>query len=69
LISSQVSTLPPHLSGRWDKARRFDLVWELIRKVKPSLLITQRFPIQEAADAYALLDQNPQEAIQIVFQY
>jgi 2-desacetyl-2-hydroxyethyl bacteriochlorophyllide A dehydrogenase len=69
LISSQVSTLPPHLSGRWDKARRFDLVWELIRKVKPSQLITQRFPIQEAADAYALLDQNPEEAIQIVFQY
>jgi threonine dehydrogenase-like Zn-dependent dehydrogenase len=69
VISSQVSTLSPDLSGRWSKARRFDLAWEMIGEVKPAKLITQRFPFQEAQAAYQLLDQNPGEAIQVIFSY
>jgi 2-desacetyl-2-hydroxyethyl bacteriochlorophyllide A dehydrogenase len=69
LISSQVSTLAPELSGRWTKARRFGLAWEMIRKVQPAELITQRFPIQQAAQAYALLEQDPGKAIQILLTY
>ena len=69
LISSQVSTLAPELTGRWTKSRRFDLAWEMLRLVRPSRWITHRFPIGQAAQAYSLLDQTPESAIQIVFTY
>jgi 2-desacetyl-2-hydroxyethyl bacteriochlorophyllide A dehydrogenase len=69
LISSQVSTVTPELSGRWDKVRRFDLAWEMVEKVSPSRLITQRFPVSQAGEAYRLIDQNPGEAIQVIFEY
>jgi 2-desacetyl-2-hydroxyethyl bacteriochlorophyllide A dehydrogenase len=69
LISSQVSSLAPELSGRWTKARRFEVAWEMLRQVRPGQFITHRFPLAQAAQAYALLDQTPQEAIQIVLTY
>jgi threonine dehydrogenase-like Zn-dependent dehydrogenase len=69
LISSQVSTIAPELSGRWDKTRRFDVAWKALEKIKPEKWITHRFPMDQAAGAYQLLDENPQEAIQVVIQY
>ncbi|MDX1377556.1 MAG: zinc-binding alcohol dehydrogenase [Anaerolineales bacterium] len=69
LISSQVSTISPELSGRWDKARRFEVAWEALERIKPQKWITHRFPIQDAAKAYQLLDENPQDTIQVLFTY
>lgn len=69
LISSQVSTVKPEISGRWDKSRRFNLVWEMLKKTRPSRWITQRFPFAETGKAYQLIDQNPEETIQVVFTY
>lgn len=69
LISSQVSSLAPELTGRWSKARRFAVAWEMLRRVKPSRWITQRYSIQDAARAYQLLDQSPEQAIQVLFTY
>lgn len=69
LISSQVSTISPDLSGRWDKSRRFDTAWKSLERIKPDKWITHRFPIEEAQEAYRLLDENPQETIQIIFDY
>lgn len=69
LISSQVSTVAPALSGRWDKARRFKVAWEALRRIQPQKWITHRFPIEEAEKAYRLLDEDPQETIQVVFNY
>ncbi|MBI5951115.1 MAG: zinc-binding alcohol dehydrogenase [Chloroflexi bacterium] len=69
LISSQVSTISPELSGRWDKSRRFDVAWKALERIKPEKWITHRFPIEEAEKAYRLLDENPQETIQIIFDY
>lgn len=69
LISSQVSTIAPELSGRWDKERRFGVAWEALKRIQPQKWITQRFPIEEAHKAYELLDKNPQEAIQVIFEY
>jgi len=69
LISSQVSTIAPELSGRWDKARRFGVAWEALKRIQPQKWITHRFPIQEADKAYKLLDENPQETIQVQFTY
>jgi 2-desacetyl-2-hydroxyethyl bacteriochlorophyllide A dehydrogenase len=69
LISSQVSTIAPELSGRWDKARRFDIAWKTLERIKPEKWITHRFPLDQAEKAYKLLDESPHEAIQILFTY
>jgi 2-desacetyl-2-hydroxyethyl bacteriochlorophyllide A dehydrogenase len=69
LIASQVSDIAPQLSGRWDKQRRFDVAWSELRKAHPARWITHRFAIDEASDAYRLLDEAPETAIQAVFTY
>ena len=69
LVSSQVSSMAPQFGGRWTKKRRFDVAWEMIRQLQPSRLITHRFQIDQAREAYQLLDQNPGEVIQILLTY
>ncbi len=69
LISSQVSTISPELSGRWDKTRRFEVAWKALERIKPEKWITHHFSIEEAGKAYQLLDENPQETIQVIFEY
>jgi threonine dehydrogenase-like Zn-dependent dehydrogenase len=69
LISSQVSTIAPELEGRWDKARRFDAAWKALERIQPEKWITHRFSIGDAADAYRLLDEGPQETLQVLFTY
>jgi 2-desacetyl-2-hydroxyethyl bacteriochlorophyllide A dehydrogenase len=69
LISSQVSTISPELSARWDKSRRFEVTWHALQRLRPEKWITHRFPIDEAARAYALLDEQPGEAIQLILDY
>ena len=69
LISSQVSTLSPQLTSRWTKARRFETALNLLKQIKPSRFITHRFKLSDAAKAYQLLDQRPEEAGQVVFDY
>jgi threonine dehydrogenase-like Zn-dependent dehydrogenase len=68
LVSSQGST-SLRASGRWNKARRFHLAWGMLRRFKPSQLITHRFPIQSAAQAYQQVHQQPDQAIQVVLTY
>ncbi|NPV77832.1 MAG: zinc-binding dehydrogenase [Anaerolineae bacterium] len=69
LISSQVSTISPELSGRWTKNRRFEVAWQQLAKVQPSRWITQVFPFEQAAEAYRKIAQEPQETIQVVLKY
>lgn len=69
IITSQVSSIDPQLSGRWDKNRRFNLVWEMIRRVKPEQFISHRFSVADAPALYDQLDQAPQEILQAIFLY
>lgn len=69
LISSQVSTISPELSGRWDKSRRFEVAWQALERIQPQKWITHRFSLSDAEKAYQLLDENPQEMIQVIFEY
>lgn len=69
ICSSQVSTLAPELTGRWTKSRRLGMAIQMLEAVRPSQLITHRFPIAEAAQAYALLHQEPHNAVQIMITY
>lgn len=69
LIASQVSTIAPKLSGRWDKTRRFGVVWDMLADVQPSRLITHRFSAAHAAEAYRLIDRHPADALQVVLDW
>jgi 2-desacetyl-2-hydroxyethyl bacteriochlorophyllide A dehydrogenase len=69
LISSQVSTLAPEWTGRWTKARRLQVAWRMLEQLRPARLITHRFPITQAAQAYAVLDHHPQDAMQVMLMY
>ena len=69
LISSQVSTIEPALTGRWQKPRLLEWAWQMIREVQPVRLISHSFPFSRAPEAYALLDQSPGEALQVILTY
>lgn len=66
LISSQVSTISPELSSRWDKKRRYEVAWDALQRIRPERWITHRIPLENAAQAYRLLDENPADTIQII---
>lgn len=67
LISSQVSHLKPQWHGRWDKSRRLQTAWHMIKQTQPAALITHRYPFTAAPAAYKLLDQHPAQVGQLVF--
>jgi 2-desacetyl-2-hydroxyethyl bacteriochlorophyllide A dehydrogenase len=67
--SSQVSTISAGLRGRWDKARRLELAVRMLSEVDVTRLVTQRFDLDRAAAAYALLDEYPERALQVLFTY
>jgi 2-desacetyl-2-hydroxyethyl bacteriochlorophyllide A dehydrogenase len=69
LIASQVSTIAPELTGRWTRDRVLAAAWQMMPKVKPARFITHRFPLAQAPQAYQLLDQQPEAAIQVVLTY
>ena len=69
LISSQVSTLTPDLAARWSRQRRFDVAWDMIRRLQPGKFITQRIPFSQAGAAYELIDKDPATTIQLVLEY
>jgi threonine dehydrogenase-like Zn-dependent dehydrogenase len=69
LISSQVSTLTPDMAARWSHKRRFDVAWDMIRRIRPAGLITRLMPFSQAHKAYDLIHQDPAAAIQVVFVY
>ncbi|WP_135826415.1 zinc-dependent alcohol dehydrogenase [Halorussus ruber] len=69
LESSQVSTIDPELRGRWSKDRRLALAWEKLLDIDPERFVTHEFGISEASEAYELLDENPAEALGVIFEY
>jgi NADPH:quinone reductase-like Zn-dependent oxidoreductase len=69
LIGSQVSSIAPELTGRWNKARRYHTTWQMLEQVQPARFITHRFPLAQAAQAYELIDRHPEEVIQVILTY
>src|SRR5438034_5739883 len=69
LVSSQVGRVDPSLAPRWDRERRLDLATELLGELILAELITHRIPFARAAEAYALLDSQAAETVQVVLDY
>ena len=69
LISSQVSFIAPRWRGRFTQARRLAIAWSMLAKHDPARMITHRFPISQAHQAYRLLDQDPGSTVQVLLTY
>jgi 2-desacetyl-2-hydroxyethyl bacteriochlorophyllide A dehydrogenase len=69
IVSSQVSTIDAALQPRWNHARRLGLARDLLPHLELSTLISHRIPIEQAEDAFVLVDQHPDEAVQVVLTY
>ena len=69
VLSSQVSRLSPRWTGRWTKRRRHQTALALLERLEHGPLISHRFPLESAADAYAMLENNPQDALQVLLEY
>lgn len=67
--SSQVSTLAPRHGGRWSRDRRRDVTWEWLERLDLEPLFTHEFDVDDAADAYRLLEERPDEAVQVLLTY
>ena len=69
LISSQVSSIAPELTGRWNNTRRYQVTWQMLKEVQPARFITHRYPIHRAAQAYEMIHRHPDEVIQVILTY
>lgn len=69
LVSSQVSTLAPELTARWNKRRRLALAWEWVRRISPERLITHVFPPERCQEAFELAVNPVAGALQVIFEY
>lgn len=69
LISSQVSTIAPERRGRWTVARRLATAWRRLEDVETGRLVTHRVPVADAPEAYELLDERPDETVQVMLTY
>lgn len=69
VVSSQVSTIAPELSGRWTRRRRLATALSELPRLPLERLVTHRFPLARAADAYDLLDRRPERAIQVLLDH
>jgi 2-desacetyl-2-hydroxyethyl bacteriochlorophyllide A dehydrogenase len=69
IVSSQVSTIDGALQPRWTRERRLELARDLLGKLELRPLISHRFPIECAADAYRLVDERPDQTVQVILTY
>lgn len=67
--SSQVSTLAPSVRGRWSIDRRLAVAWDWLDRLPIDRLCTHRVPIDDAPEAYRLLEEDPDEAIGVLLTY
>lgn len=69
ILASQVSTLDPARTGRWDRERRSELAWRLLGELPTPELVSHRLPLDDAERAYRLLDEGDEGVLQVVFDY
>ena len=69
MLASQVSSIAPLHAGRWSHRRRIDFAWHLLSDLEFGTFITHRYPVENAAGAFALIDRQPDQVIQVLLTY
>ncbi|MFH5821077.1 zinc-binding alcohol dehydrogenase [Georgenia sp. AZ-5] len=70
IVASQIGSVPSVLRSRWDVPRLQRTVVDLLLKGEPDVLslVTHRYPLHQAAEAYAMLDGNGTQALQVILE-
>lgn len=70
VISSQISGVAPHLQHRWNDLRLDVTVARLVTREQLNVLplVSHRFPLERAAEAFTLLDSSPRDVLQVVLE-
>lgn len=66
---AQGGSIPLELSSRWTHERKIRSTLKLMPQMSLDALITHVFPFHDAAKAYDLVDQHPEQCIQVVLEY
>jgi threonine dehydrogenase-like Zn-dependent dehydrogenase len=56
----------PELGARWDRARRTETALSLLPRLRLEELVSHRVPFEKARGAYRLVDEHPEEVVQVV---
>ena len=67
--STQVSTIPAHLAGKWDVQRRRRVATRLLNELPLKLLTTHDVAFDRAAEAYAALDRGDAGLMHVALRY
>jgi threonine dehydrogenase-like Zn-dependent dehydrogenase len=67
--STQVSTIPSSLSGRWDRRLRREAARALLSELPLEALTTHEFPFTRAPDAYAAVAGGAPDLIHAALRY
>lgn len=71
VVASQISGVAPRLAHRWSRERLERTVIDLRARELLELesLVSHVLPAEQVADAFRLLDERPDEAVQVVLQF
>jgi 2-desacetyl-2-hydroxyethyl bacteriochlorophyllide A dehydrogenase len=71
IVSSQIGSVAPELSTRWDRRRLVRTFMQLAvaGHVRCTDLVTHRVPVAQAADLFRLLDEHPADVVQAVLDF
>jgi threonine dehydrogenase-like Zn-dependent dehydrogenase len=71
LVCSQIGGVPQQLALRWDEDRLQRVFLRLVadRAIDVNALISHVVPINQADQAYELLDRRPADALQIILEF
>jgi 2-desacetyl-2-hydroxyethyl bacteriochlorophyllide A dehydrogenase len=71
LVASQISSVHPRHSRQWDVLRLERTVLELRRQARLELepLVTRIEPVERAAEVFRLLDERPEDEVQVVLEF
>jgi len=67
--SSQVAAVNPDLGPLWSVPRRLELASDLLGRLDLAPLVSHRVPFDQGPEMYRLLDQSPDQAMQVILDY
>jgi 2-desacetyl-2-hydroxyethyl bacteriochlorophyllide A dehydrogenase len=71
IVCSQISNVDPALSYRWNRIRLIHTIMDLQAKGRLHLrpVITHVIPFEQAAQGFQILDETPDQALQVVLDF
>ena len=71
VLASQIGSVPNRLRARWDVARLQSTIIETLAdgRLDAASLVTHRFSLAQAAEAYEMLDTDASAALQVVLDF